>query len=150
MENTSITFKEFTKAYIRNFPDEFRYLQTPVQIYDMDDLSVKNLVTPTPLLKADFNFIVFATHGNFEQQVGNEIKKVSAHQALLVLQGKSLHYCASLPMYKDIISPLTIILYSRPKSTIIVSNCLPQRPSSGSAMMTVALSNILAACLFRN
>ncbi|WP_294276373.1 AraC family transcriptional regulator [uncultured Chryseobacterium sp.] len=88
MENTSITFKEFTKAYIRNFPDEFRYLQTPVQIYDMDDLSVKNLVTPTPLLKADFNFIVFATNGNFEQQVGNEIKKVSAHQALLVLQGE--------------------------------------------------------------
>ncbi|MDQ1096648.1 MULTISPECIES: helix-turn-helix domain-containing protein [Chryseobacterium] len=88
MENTNITFKEFTKTYIRNFPDGFRYLQTPVQIYDIDDLFVKSMITPTPLLKADFNFIVFSTNGNFEQQVGNEIKKVSANQALLVLQGE--------------------------------------------------------------
>lgn len=41
-----------------------------------------------PLLKASFNFIAFSTQGNFEQQVGNEIKKVSANQALLVMQGE--------------------------------------------------------------
>ncbi|MGO1817666.1 MAG: helix-turn-helix domain-containing protein, partial [Sphingobacterium sp.] len=78
----------FTMTYIRNFPDKFRYLETPVQIYNVDDLSTKNIVTPTPLLKASFNFIAFSTQGNFEQQVGNEIKKVSANQALLVMQGE--------------------------------------------------------------
>lgn len=88
MKNTDITFKEFTKTYIRNFPDKFRYLETPVQIYNVDDLFTKNIVTPTPLLKANFNFIVFTTNGNFEQQVGNEIKKVLANQALLVMQGE--------------------------------------------------------------
>ncbi|MGO1242725.1 MAG: helix-turn-helix domain-containing protein [Sphingobacterium sp.] len=59
-----------------------------MQIYNVDDLFTKNIVTPTPLLKANFNFIVFPTNGNFEQQVGNEIKKVSANQALLVMQGE--------------------------------------------------------------
>lgn len=88
MKNTDITFKEFTKTYIRDFPDKFRYLETPVQIYNVDDLFTKNIVAPTPLLKANFNFIVFPTNGNFEQQVGNEIKKVSANQALLVMQGE--------------------------------------------------------------
>lgn len=88
MKNTDITFKEFTKTYIRNFPDKFRYLETPVQIYNVDDLFTKNIVIPTPLLKANFNFIVFPTNGNFEQQIGNEIKKVSENQALLVMQGE--------------------------------------------------------------
>jgi len=88
VKNTGITFKEFTKTYIRDFPDKFRYLDTPVQIYNVDDLFTKNIVTPTPLLKANFNFIVFTTNGNFEQQVGNEIKKVSENQALLVMQGE--------------------------------------------------------------
>ncbi len=88
MNNTDITFKEFTKTYIRDFPDKFRYLETPVQIYNLDDLFSKNILTPTPLLKASFNFIVFATSGKFEQQVGNEIKKVSSNEALLVMQGE--------------------------------------------------------------
>ncbi|WP_050996094.1 helix-turn-helix domain-containing protein [Myroides injenensis] len=63
-------------------------METPVQIYDVENLFTKNIVTPTPLLKANFNFIVFPTNGNFEQQVGNEIKKVSENQALLVMQGE--------------------------------------------------------------
>lgn len=88
LKNTDITFKEFTKTYIKNFPDKFRYLETLVQIYNLDNLFTDNIVTPTPLLKANFNFIVFATNGNFEQLIGNEIKKVSANQALLVMQGE--------------------------------------------------------------
>lgn len=88
MKYKDITFKEFTKTYIRNFPDKFRYLETPVQIYTLENLSSNNIATPTPLLKANFNYIVFPTSGSFEQQVGNEIKKVSANQALLVVQGE--------------------------------------------------------------
>lgn len=88
MKNTNITFKEFTKTYIRNFPDKFRYLETPVQIYTLESLSSDNIATPTPLLKANFNYIILSTNGNFEQQVGNKIKKVSANQALLVVQGE--------------------------------------------------------------
>lgn len=88
MKYTDITFKEFTKTYIRNFPDEFRYLDTPVQIYTLENLSSDHITTPTPLLKANFNYIIFLTNGNFEQQVGNEIKKVSAYQALLIVQGE--------------------------------------------------------------
>lgn len=88
MKHTAVTFKEFTKTYIRNFPDKFRYFETPVQIYTLENLSSHNIVTPTPLLKADFNYIVFLTDGNFEEQVGNEIKKVSANQALLVVKGE--------------------------------------------------------------
>jgi len=88
MKYKDITFKEFTETYIRNFPDKFRYLEAPVQIYTLENLSSESIATPTPLLKADFNFIVFLTNGKFEQQVGNEIKKVSANQALLVVHGE--------------------------------------------------------------
>ncbi len=88
MKHTDTTFREFTKTYIRNFPDKFRYLETPVQIYDVEELFTENIATPTPLLKANFNFIAFPTNGSFEQQVGNEIKKVSDNQALLVMQGE--------------------------------------------------------------
>ncbi|MGO1245742.1 MAG: hypothetical protein ACTHYC_16020 [Sphingobacterium sp.] len=88
MKNTDTTFKELTKTYIKNFPDGFRYFETPVQIYNVENLFTKNIATPAPLLKANFNFIAFPTNGNFEQQVGNEIKKVSESQALLVMQGE--------------------------------------------------------------
>ncbi|MDN3706809.1 helix-turn-helix domain-containing protein [Myroides ceti] len=88
MKNNYITFKEFTKNYIRNFPDTFRYFETPIQIYKAENLFSPDILTPTPLLKANFNFIVLPTSGNFEQQVGNEIKKVSENQALLVMQGE--------------------------------------------------------------
>lgn len=88
MKHSDITFREFTKTYIRNFPDQFRYLETPVQIYTLENLSSENIITPLPLLKADFNYIIMLTSGHFEQQVGNEIKKVSANQALLVVQGE--------------------------------------------------------------
>lgn len=85
---TDITFKAFTKTYIRNFPGQFHYLETPVQIYTLEKLSSDSIATPTPLLKAEFNYIIMLTSGHFEQQVGNEIKKVSASQALLVVQGE--------------------------------------------------------------
>ncbi|PRD46156.1 helix-turn-helix domain-containing protein [Sphingobacterium haloxyli] len=88
MKNTEITFKEFTKTYISDFPDKFRYLGTPLQIYTLEDLSSGSIATPTPLLKANFNFIILPTTGSFEQQVGNLIKKVSENQALLVMQGE--------------------------------------------------------------
>lgn len=88
MKQTTITFKEFTRTYIRNFPDRFRYIEAPVQVYRLESLPSSNIATPTPLLKAGFNFIVFLTGGSFEQQVGNEFKKVKANQALLVVQGE--------------------------------------------------------------
>lgn len=88
MKQTDITFKQFTKAYFRNFPDKFRYFETPVQIYKAENLISYSIATPTPLLKADFNYIAFLTSGHFEQQVGNEIKKVFPNQALLVMQGE--------------------------------------------------------------
>lgn len=88
VKNTNVTFKEFTKTFIKGFPDKFGYFETPIQIYNVAKIFTQNIATPTPLLKANFNFIAFPTTGNFEQQVGNEIKKVSANQALLVMQGE--------------------------------------------------------------
>ena len=88
MKSTDITFKDFTKAYIRNFPDKFRYFETPVQIYNAENLVSYNIATPTPLLNANFNYIAFLSRGQCEQQIGNEIKKVLPNQALLVMQGE--------------------------------------------------------------
>lgn len=88
MEPTTITFEEFTQRFIEKFPEKFQYHKTPIQVYTLEGLFSKNIQTPTPLLKANFNFIVFVLEGEFQQLVGSEIKAVSSNQALLITQNE--------------------------------------------------------------
>lgn len=46
MKYTVVTFKKFTTAFIREFSDKFRYLETPVQIYTLESLFTKNIALP--------------------------------------------------------------------------------------------------------
>lgn len=78
----NITFKEYTKLFYKELPEGFSYLNTPVQSYRLNQIGPTTR-TPTPLLKANFSFIVHLTAGTFEQQVGLEIKKVKAGSCLV-------------------------------------------------------------------
>lgn len=87
MEPQEISFKEYVKNFLRQPPDGFTYQDSRIQVYDLFLLS-KYLVFPTPLLKAQFSFMVHLTHGHFEQRVGSEIKKVFPSSVLLVAHGE--------------------------------------------------------------
>lgn len=82
-----ITFKEYTTLFYKGLPEGFHYQKTPVQLYDLKQISAF-LKTPTTLMRAEFSFLVHLTSGHFEQQVGNEIKKVKAGSVLLAGHGQ--------------------------------------------------------------
>lgn len=83
-----ISFKEYTKLFYSSIPDNFAYQESPVQLYKLSAIS-KYLVTPTPLLKAQFSFLIHLTAGCFIQEVGGEIKEMFAGSVLLVAHGET-------------------------------------------------------------
>jgi len=88
MKEKVVTIEEFAKAHIRLLPDTFTFLTTAIQLYTLEDLYSGSIETPLPLLKADFSYVVILTEGHFEQQVGQEIKRIAPNQALLVMSGE--------------------------------------------------------------
>lgn len=87
MTINGITFKEYTTLFYKGLPKGFHYQQTPVQLYDLKQIA-SFLKTPTTMMRAEFSFMVHLTKGYFEQQVGNEIKKVNAGSVLLAGHGQ--------------------------------------------------------------
>src|SRR3978361_2209637 len=83
-----ISFKEYTKQFYSALPDNFTYQDSPVQLYELASIS-RFLVTPTPLLKAQFSFLIHLTAGCFVQEVSGEVKEVYAGSVLLVAHGQT-------------------------------------------------------------
>lgn len=83
----SINYNHFITKYIQDIPGEFRWQTTPLQIYPLNFIS-NHLKLPTPLLKADYHFIVFIYEGNFLQQIGTDISRVTAPAILYVPEGE--------------------------------------------------------------
>lgn len=82
-----ISFQQYTKKFLQNFPEDFKYQRGFIQLYNLSSLA-KHSHAPTPLLKAQFSFFIHITKGNFSQQVGNKIINVSAPAVLLIAHGQ--------------------------------------------------------------
>ncbi|MFB6319112.1 helix-turn-helix domain-containing protein [Saccharicrinis sp. FJH54] len=82
------TYTNFIYTHIKSLPSEFRWQRTPVQVYPLDFIS-KYLILPTPLLKADYHFIVYLSKGSFYQQVGIETYHVTSLSVLFVPEGEA-------------------------------------------------------------
>lgn len=83
-----ISFKEYTRQFYSALPDNFAYQDSPVQLYELASISMF-LITPTPLLKAQFSFLIHLTAGSFIQEVSGEVKEISAGSVLLVAHGQT-------------------------------------------------------------
>lgn len=59
---------------------------TPVQIYPLSKVS-KHLLTPTPLFRPTYNFLVYVRSGSFTQQVGTQTFRVQSPALLWILNG---------------------------------------------------------------
>ncbi|GAA0873601.1 hypothetical protein GCM10009118_00090 [Wandonia haliotis] len=66
--------------------DLFKWQSTPLQIYPLEKIS-DYLVLPTPLLRTDYNFIIYLYKGSYYQQVGVEKYTVDRPSILYVTEG---------------------------------------------------------------
>ena len=81
------TYYSFIERYIKELPPEFHWQRTPVQIYPLEFLS-NYLEIPTPLLQADYHFLILLNSGSFYQQVGIENYLVKSPSVLFVPEGE--------------------------------------------------------------
>lgn len=82
------SYNKFIEQYINTPPPGFQWQSTPAQIYPLEFIS-NYLIVPTPLLKADYHFIVYVSSGSFCQQVGIENYHVKAPSVLFVPEGEA-------------------------------------------------------------
>lgn len=78
-----ITPKEYIERFLVDLPEEYRFQNTPLQVYRLSSLA-SHLKAPTPLLKPQFNFLVHLTEGKFSQQIGTEVVNIQAPAILIV------------------------------------------------------------------
>lgn len=66
-----ITSEMFKGRFLKNLPTSFVWQKTPLQIYPLSSMS-DYFELPTPLLKTDYNFLIYIKEGSFTQQIGLE------------------------------------------------------------------------------
>lgn len=82
------TYNNFIDRYIRTLPPGFKWQITPLQVYPLEFIS-NYLIIPTPLLRADYYFIVYLNKGSFKQQIGIKNYDVKAPSILYVPEGEA-------------------------------------------------------------
>lgn len=79
------TYSLFIERYMIKLPLDFKWQKTPVQIYSLEFLS-QYLKLPTPLLRADYNFLVILNSGKYNQQIGVEDYEINAPSLIPILK----------------------------------------------------------------
>lgn len=84
----NISYTGFIEKYTKNLPQGFHWQNSPLQIYSLEDIS-KQLILPTPLLKADYHFVVILNKGDFYHQIGIEKIHIHAHSIMFIPEGET-------------------------------------------------------------
>ena len=82
------TYKSFIDRYLTNLPSGFKWQTTPLQVYPLEFTS-NHLALPTPLLQADYHFIVYLNKGGFSEQIGIENYDIKAPSVIFVQEGET-------------------------------------------------------------
>lgn len=109
-----ITYHNFITRFVHQEPTDFQWQATPLQLYPLG--SISNLLRlPTPLLQADYHFIVYVHTGVFLQQIGIEDHKISGDSILYVPAGEIF----SIKSIQKELDGFFILLESKVISSII-------------------------------
>lgn len=108
------TYNNFIERYIKNLPSGFKWQTTPLQVYPLEFIS-NYLILPTPLLQADYHFIVYLNEGRFDHQIGIENYDVKASSILYVPEGEVF----SIKSKQDEISGFFILIEKRAISSTL-------------------------------
>jgi len=85
-EINQISPKDFIEKFMKQLPEDFQWQKTPMQIYPLESVCTY-LITPTPPLQPNFNFIIYLESGSFVQQIGLEDYLIKAPSILVILTG---------------------------------------------------------------
>lgn len=83
---SSVSSKDFVHNFIEADGKRFNWQKTPIQIYPLLNVS-KHILTPTPLFRPSYNFLVYLQSGLFEQQIGTQTFKIEAPAILWISNG---------------------------------------------------------------
>ena len=95
MNFNKVNFAGFVTQYMQANAETLVFQSSPVQIYPLS-IAPSLIKTPTPLFRAEYNFLLLFLNGGGEQQVDNEILELEPNDVLFIREGhlnaiKSIH-----------------------------------------------------------
>jgi AraC family transcriptional activator of pobA len=77
---------EYIRLFINKSHTNSGFNHSGVQVYDYEELS-KDLKTPTPVFRPDYNFLIYLKQGEVCKQIGTEVKKIKAPAVIVINAG---------------------------------------------------------------
>lgn len=109
-----ITYNSFIEKYISVPQGNFKWQTTPLQIYPLN-LIANHLILPTPLLQADYHYLVYLKGGSYSQQIGIENHSIQASSVLYVPEGEAF----SIRSKQQELSGFYILIENKVLSSIV-------------------------------
>ena len=81
-----VNFKNFVAQFMGNNAEPFVYKQNQIQLYPLN-IASSFIKAPTPLFRADYNFLLLFSDGGGEQQVDYDIFTLKLNDALFIREG---------------------------------------------------------------
>jgi len=81
-----VNYEKFVTQYMKLNDDSFIAQKSPIQIYSLST-TASLIKVPTPLLRMEYNFFLFYTHGGAQQHVDNDIIEFKANDVLFIREG---------------------------------------------------------------
>jgi AraC-like DNA-binding protein len=81
-----VNFKGFVDQYMGDNARTLTYTQNPIKLYPLS-IASSLIKIPTPLFRADYNFLLLFSRGGGEQQVDNEVYELQANDLLFIREG---------------------------------------------------------------
>jgi AraC-like DNA-binding protein len=81
-----VSFESFVNQYMGADAEPFVFQSGAIQVYPLS-MAASFIRAPTPLFRAEYNFLLLFLEGGGEQQIDNEVIKLAANDALFIREG---------------------------------------------------------------
>ncbi len=81
-----VNFEEFVARYMDTNTESFVFQKSAIQIYPLS-VATSLIKPPTPLFRAEYNFLLLFRDGGGKQQVDNEILELNPNDVLFIREG---------------------------------------------------------------
>lgn len=115
-----VTSESFKQKFLSQIPVNFKWQNTPVQIYPFELIS-QYILFPTPILKSNFHYIVYLNKGTYQQQIGSEIYNLESPSIIFSPEGTIY----SIKAMDEKLSGFYIQIENKVISSIITKGELP-------------------------
>ncbi|RIV25071.1 AraC family transcriptional regulator [Fibrisoma montanum] len=81
-----VTFKGFVNQFMAITMDKFAFSANSIQIYPLS-MAPAGVITPSPLFRAEYNFLLLITEGGGKQQIDNTLFDLYPNDILFIREG---------------------------------------------------------------